>query len=64
MRSMLRLERLLDVVYQVLVEVRRTTADIFDFTLGFAFVERAGGTTVRQRIGSHFVGMYQSTQRI
>lgn len=61
---MLRLERLLDVANRVLVEVRRTIADIFDFTFGFAFVERAGGTTVRQRIVSHFGRMYQSTQRI
>jgi hypothetical protein len=32
----------------------RTIADVFDFTFGFAIMERANGTTVRQRIGSHF----------
>jgi hypothetical protein len=63
---MLRLERMLDLVNVVvdMSDVRRTIADIFYFSLGFAIMERADGTTVRQRIGSHFCKMYQGTQRI
>jgi hypothetical protein len=30
-------------------------ADIFDFTLGFTIMKRANCTTVRERVGCHFV---------
>lgn len=57
---MSRLKRFLDLVHVVVdgSDVRRTIADVVDFTLGFAIMERAGSTAMRQGIGSHFGKVY------
>lgn len=38
----------------------RTIADVFDLTLGFTIMKGANGTTVRERVESHFVEGYRN----